>query len=162
MVIAEPDTASCEGTGALVLPVEGPWRLRFVDQVTAGRPVEGFCAEAGTETVPADGLGSWTDWPEMAYFTGRIAYETEITLPDGYGGGRVLLDLGRVGELAWVSVNGQPQGVRMWAPYRFDITSGVHAGANTLRVEVANTMAVHLEHARIASGLLGPVTVRIG
>ena len=49
-----------------------------------------------------------------------------------------MLDLGQVGDVADVLVNGQPVGVAWKAPYRLDIGSAVKSGRNELEIRVAN------------------------
>jgi hypothetical protein len=48
------------------------------------------------------------------------------------------LDLGKVGDLAEVWVNGRQVGTVWHAPYRIDIGSAVKPGSNELEVRVAN------------------------
>ena len=55
-------------------------------------------------------------------------------------GTRMMLELGQVGNLAEVELNGQVLGVTWMAPYRLDITRAVRAGANKLVVRVTNTL----------------------
>jgi hypothetical protein len=50
----------------------------------------------------------------------------------------LLLDLGQVGDLAEVSVNGTKVGAVWHAPFRLDIGGAVRAGTNQLTVKVAN------------------------
>jgi hypothetical protein len=65
-----------------------------------------------------------------------------------------------------VHVNGQPAGVRIWSPYRFDLTGLVTAGSNRLTVTVFNTLGPLLDDTsptagvytgQRVSGLFGPV-----
>ncbi len=163
MPAAALDTAAAVRTGRQTEApridlTAGPWKVSMTGHRTDGRPAEGIPADA--VSVPVDGAGDWRGWPGMGDFTGRLAYETEFTL--GAAGGRIELDLGEVHELARVSVNGRDLGVRMWAPYVFAVTDCVREGTNHLRIEVANSLANHLEHANLASGLVGPVTIRTG
>ena len=54
-----------------------------------------------------------------AHFAGFVKYEADIELSDGdYN-----IDLGRVGEVAYLWVNGKPVGQRLIAPYCFDFTA---------------------------------------
>ena len=90
------------------------------------------------------------------------------------------LDLGKVGDLAEVRVNGQLAGTSWFAPYRLDIGRFVKSGSNQLEVKVANlwvnrligdkqpgakpiTFTVAPTYKRNAplrpSGLIGPVTL---
>ncbi|MGN6644432.1 MAG: glycosylhydrolase-like jelly roll fold domain-containing protein, partial [Verrucomicrobiota bacterium] len=70
--------------------------------------------------------------------SGTALYTKTIQVPAAENGARVLLDLGRVRELAEVRVNGKSCGI-VWAPpFRVDITDAVKPGANALEVEVVN------------------------
>jgi hypothetical protein len=111
-------------------------------------------------------LGSWT-FNGLPYFSGSAAYEQEIEIPRQYAASRLMLDCGQVGAVAEVQVNGSPAGVRVWLPFRFDITKLVHPGKNKVRIVVTNTMeneravenhADQLEQIKL-NGLLGPVRV---
>jgi hypothetical protein len=78
-------------------------------------------------------------WSELGVETtaGAAQYEKKFDLPAaGAADRRVYLELGDVREIAAARLNGtdlKPQG---WPPYRWDVTSAVKAGANTLVVEV--------------------------
>jgi hypothetical protein len=91
-----------------------------------------------------------------------VTYHREIEVT----GDRVLLDLGTVRGTAEVEVNGRPAGVRIWSPYRFDLTGLVHDGTNRLTITVFNTLGPLLDDSsptagvyagQRVSGLLGPV-----
>lgn len=96
-------------------------------------------------------------WPR---FSGRMRYRTKLCLT---GGKKAGLDLGRVGGTAKLTVNGRNLGMRICAPYRWDISEAVREGENLIEVEVANTLVHRIrehfsEYMQIApSGLLGPV-----
>jgi hypothetical protein len=113
----------------------------------------------------------WEDDPELAEFSGTAHYALEFDLPtdpadwpaqvtlrlgsptpwsaaqvateyrpNSY---RVLLDP-PVGEVADVSVNGDPVGI-VWAPpYALDVRSHVRPGRNTVELAVSNTTAAAL------------------
>lgn len=53
-------------------------------------------------------------------------------------GQRVRLDLGSVGDVAEVRVNGVAVGTAWKAPYRVDIPQALKSGANNVEVRVAN------------------------
>ncbi|MCJ2183460.1 glycoside hydrolase [Novosphingobium sp. 1949] len=78
--------------------------------------------------------------PGVKYFSGEATYTRSFSLPARAKPGQPLwLDLGKVGDLAEVSVNGTRVGTVWHAPYRLDIAKAVRAGTNTLSVRVANT-----------------------
>ncbi len=84
-------------------------------------------------------LASWTD-SALRHYSGGAVYETEFELGEEWLGRRLVLDLGEVGVAAEVWVNGQQAGVRIWRPFRFDITS-LARRRNRLRIRVVNSDA---------------------
>ena len=97
-------------------------------------------------------------------FSGEMRYTAEFTLEKP---GRYMLDLGKVGHTARLSVNGHNLGVRIGEPYAWDISSVVRAGKNTIEITAANTL-VNRIHDRFSiylqllpSGIIGPVTLKI-
>jgi hypothetical protein len=114
--------------------------------------------DCDTGTLPT---GPWEDFGLSSY-SGGVTYHREIEVT----GDRVLLDLGTVRGTAEVEVNGRPAGVRIWSPYRFDLTGLVHDGTNRLTITVFNTLGPLLDDSsptagvyagQRVSGLLGPV-----
>ena len=59
-------------------------------------------------------------------------------LTDGQIPPHVLLDLGKVGDIAEVSLNGRALGQLWAAPYRIDITDALKPGENALAIKVTN------------------------
>jgi len=112
------------------LDVSGPWALRFPPGL--GAP----------ETATFDELKSWTasDNPGIKYFSGTAAYTTTVSIPAGLKreGTVLMLDLGRVREIAEVRLNGIDLGILWKMPFRVDITEAAKAGENTLEVRVTN------------------------
>lgn len=97
-------------------------------------------------------------------FSGEMRYTAEFTLEKP---GRYMLDLGKVGHTARLSVNGHNLGVRIGESYAWDISSVVRAGKNTIEITAANTL-VNRIHDRFSiylqllpSGIIGPVTLKI-
>jgi hypothetical protein len=134
-------------------------------------------------------LVRWTDLPspEVKYFSGTAVYSTELLVPDASGGAErsFVLDLGSVKEIAEVSVNGTRLGVLWTEPFRIDVTRAIRPGLNRIEVAVTNLWNNRIvgdlqpgndtAYTRtnlkgkfsastplIASGLLGPVSLRIG
>jgi hypothetical protein len=108
--------------------------------------------------------GLWEDYALPTY-AGIGVYRQDVVLSDADVRGGLVLNLGKVLVAAEVLVNGQPVGVRLAAPFTFDLGDAVQVGENTLEVRVANTLAPHYEtipslaQGPTASGLIGPVTL---
>jgi hypothetical protein len=102
-------------------------------------------------------LASWTEWPDMENFSGTLIYEKQFDLLDPTQWESIELDLGVVHELARLWVNGQEAGVRMWAPYRFEIGQLLQPGHNVLSVSVTNSLTNRYDGKSWPSGMLGPV-----
>jgi len=110
--------------------------------------------------------GSWTD-NGLPYYSGSAAYERDFDLRAEYVDKKLILDCGQVGVVAEAWVNGRPAGVRVWLPFKFDISKLVRPGKNHLKIIVTNTMenaravenhAKKLSRIRL-NGLLGPVQI---
>lgn len=103
------------------------WTLGF--QPNRGGPETPVAAAAGAWNVNAD--------PRIRYFSGTGTYRRNFVVPR-HSGGRVLLDLGGVGELAEVIVNGRMLRTLWKPPYRLDITAALRAGRNRVELRVTN------------------------
>jgi hypothetical protein len=113
------------------LPIhfDGPWQVRFP---------KGWGAPAEARMD----LGSWTAHTDagIRYFAGTATYEREFTLPADRLGGNWshYLDLGKVKNLAEVTINGQAAGILWKPPFRMDITQYIKPGRNRMEVKVTN------------------------
>jgi len=119
----------------------------------------------GTGTMA---LGDWTK-QGLETYSGGVRYAADVELeqlPDK----PVLLDLGEVRGTAEVRVNGRDAGVRIWSPYRLDVTPHLRAGTNRIEVTVFNPFANYLHGAslthyigksQLRSGLFGPVRLLV-
>jgi hypothetical protein len=109
--------------------IEGPWDVTF---------------QAGRGAPPSTRLSTLAPLNEnpqsgVKYFSGVATYRTTFRLPAGARPGRpLMLDLGRVGDLAEVVVNGKPVGAPWKAPFRVDVGRAVRTGDNSLEVRVAD------------------------
>jgi (4-O-methyl)-D-glucuronate---lignin esterase len=75
----------------------------------------------------------------VKYFSGVATYRTTFELPSRLSAGApLLIDLGQVGDLAEVRINGKVMGTVWHAPYRLDIASALKRGQNQLEVRVAD------------------------
>ena len=112
------------------LPVTGLWQMKLAGY--------GFDAFETTATA----LASWTDSPRTRHFSGTGRYEIAFTMPAErlVPNANLVLDLGAVGNIAEVELNGQNVGVAWIAPHRLDITHAVRAGENRLVVYITNTL----------------------
>ncbi|GAA4339939.1 hypothetical protein GCM10023178_53210 [Actinomadura luteofluorescens] len=106
------------------------------------------------------------DWEEagLAGYSGAVRYRRSFRLAAPPSG--AALDLGRVRGTAEVTVNGEPAGVRICAPYRFDVGASLREGGNEIEILVCGTLAPYLDEVspthfvfqgQRASGLFGPV-----
>jgi len=107
------------------------------------------------ELTPLDAPGLLPRFSGTARYTASFAQE--------HTDGCFRLDLGEVGEIAQVTLNGTDLGTRIAPPYRFEVPNGVLRQRNTLVVEVTNTLVKAQPDFFSAfaqqepSGLLGPV-----
>jgi hypothetical protein len=152
--------------------LKGPWQVQF--DAKLGGPAD---------VLLTDTLFAWNQMADnrIRYYSGSVVYQTEFTWGEESVNGRCYLNLGRVANIAEVSLNGKPCGVAWTAPYRVDITKALRKGTNQLEVTITNTWANRLmgdqllpEAERITrttapfrlagkplneAGLLGPVAI---
>ncbi len=88
-------------------------------------------------------MKSLADWSMNAderirYYSGTAIYKNTFTLNEIPAGETLYLNLGKVGIMADVIINGQPVGGVWTAPWRVDITSHVKTGENTVEIAVVN------------------------
>jgi hypothetical protein len=109
-------------------PVTGQWRVTF----------EGLAAPAPQQMTRLSSLTTLTD-PKTRYFSGTVVYRTRFDLPRGATLKKPLrLDLGKVGDVAEVVINGKPVGTAWKAPYTVAVGAAVHPGHNELEIRVAD------------------------
>ncbi|MEO6081408.1 MAG: glycosyl hydrolase [Steroidobacteraceae bacterium] len=150
--------------------VAGAWEVTF--QPNRGAPSGMAMASLHSFTEEGD--------PGIKYFSGTSIYRKSVSVPAAAVGQPLMLDLGGVGDIAEVLVNGRSAGYAWKAPYRVDIGGLVHADANSIEVRVANVWVNRLigdvqpgankiaftsaatyepDAALRPAGLLGPVTL---
>ncbi len=112
------------------LKLQGPWTVRF--QPKRGAPVE----------ARFDRLISWSQHtdPGIRYFSGTATNTIRFNLPKDLlrKDQEIWLDLGEVGVMAEVRLNGKELGVLWHAPYRIEVSRALRAGDNTLAIDVTN------------------------
>jgi len=111
--------------------LDGNWTLRFPPGL--GAP---------SEPQQLTTLDSWAN-NEVAgirYFSGVARYSRTLNVPTSWKKENtcIVLDLGTVGELAEVWLNGQSAGIAWKPPYWVDITQTIQTGNNQLEIDVAN------------------------
>ncbi|RCW43502.1 glycosylhydrolase-like jelly roll fold domain-containing protein [Paenibacillus prosopidis] len=137
----------------LIMALTGPWSV----------------ATATSEQYPA-----FTPWRELdtltdlsrsgllPSFSGTYRYEMVWDWSPVFGN-RAMIDLGEAFETAEVFLNGVSAGIRIAAPYQFDLSDLIREGSNSLAIEVTNTLVLETPDffSRLGqlepSGLLGPV-----
>ena len=116
--------------------ITGSWKVKF--PANWGAPPSAVFPE----------LMSWTKHTDdgIKYFSGIARYHKEFEIPAGIvnSGSHIELDLGKVGLIADVYLNGRHLGILWKEPYRVDITAAAKSGKNRLVVEVANTWSNRL------------------
>jgi hypothetical protein len=151
--------------------IDGDWVVTF--EPDRGAPA----------TATVAGLASLSDNadPGVRYFSGTATYRKAFTLPGKLAPG-LRIDLGTVGDIAEVFLNGKPVGTSWLAPHRLDIAAAARPGRNDLEIRVTNlwvnrligdaqpgavklaftTVPTYVPGAQLRpSGLIGPVSVLV-
>jgi len=113
-----------------LMTLGGPWNIRF--QADRGAPDKARFDTLADFRQNAD--------PAIRYFSGIAGYARTFNAPVSKIAEkrRLWIDLGKVGDLAEVWVNGRLMGTAWKPPYRVDIGSAIRSGRNTLEVRVVN------------------------
>jgi hypothetical protein len=96
-------------------------------------------------------------------FSGKMAYRFVFTAKECT---HAVLDLGTVGEVAELKINGIDCGIRICAPYRFDVSGALKAGDNLAEIVVSNHLGYALRDQfsynmqNSPSGILGEITLK--
>jgi hypothetical protein len=110
--------------------INGPWMVQF--------PVAGqLVKDTLQKLIP---LNESSD-QRLKFFSGNIVYETSFNWEAGdlKTGGRILLRLNKVREIADVVVNGKHVSTVWHGPFQSDVTDALKPGTNQLRIEVVNS-----------------------
>ncbi len=110
--------------------IAGIWKMEL----------EGYRFERFVEEMQE--LKSWTDNPRAKMFSGTGQYSLSFEVPKDFLEieTEVFLDLGVVGNVAALEVNGRLAGVVWMRPYTLHVTKLLRAGMNQLNVRVTNTL----------------------
>ncbi|WP_317928454.1 glycosyl hydrolase [Halioxenophilus sp. WMMB6] len=151
------------------------WQVSF--QSGRGAPKE-------LQTLP---LGDWSRSAQegIKYFSGTAIYQSNLQVEKDWlqGSDTLVLDLGDVGDIAEVLINGQSAGIAWKPPYRVDVREQLQPGNNDITIKVANLWVnrligdqqpdveekitfttidtYHPDAPLRPSGLMGPVTLQV-
>jgi hypothetical protein len=137
-----PTRTVAEETRTTLATVEGPWTVAFPAGLGAPASIQLPKLESWTENADAG----------VKYFSGTATYTRSLQAPRAWfrPGAKILLDLGEVGDLAEVTVNGKSLGTLWKPPYAVDVTSALRAGANQLEIRVTNEWTNRIAGDRVA------------
>ncbi|SFB95302.1 Glycosyl hydrolases family 2, sugar binding domain [Algibacter lectus] len=157
----------------IVQTLNNPWKVDFKNK------------DIGPKQVLE--LPKLTDWIEsendtIKFYSGTAVYTSNFKYSKEEEMTNVYIDLGKVGVMASVKINGKNIGTTWIAPFKLNATSALKNGENTIEIEVVNVWRNRLtgdreldkdvrttwvivdsakkEEELISSGLLGPVTIQ--
>ena len=143
--------------GALLAGLDDTWAFK-ADPERVGEPLGWFSEDlsgGNWRTLKTSTL-SWSD-QDLRYFKGEGWYRQRVVLPKTASGGKILLWLGGVDELATVWVNGKRIGDssgRAFKPFEMDVTESARPGKE-------NLVAVRVRNAKLnelgTGGITAPV-----
>ena len=122
-----------EVTGEKAIPINGQWSVSFAPKL--GQKYELLFPEL----IDFSKHNS----KDVNYFSGTATFHKQISIdkeslsPQN----RIILDLGKMYDIATIKVNNQSEVVLWYPPYKIDITKFVKAGINDLEIAVTNTWA---------------------
>jgi hypothetical protein len=138
--------------------LDGSWTIRFLSENQPDlTPLWDIPPDLSEDGYLTD-LKDWALIPGLhKRFTGFLDYYYSMEL--GKTTDEMMLDLGKVHDMAEVWINGESAGKRLWKPYRYEIGHLAKEGKNILRVRVGNQVDNYYANP-VAAGLLGPVKIK--
>ena len=101
--------------------------------------IEGQDAPTGTRQWQTLASLTDSDEPAVKYFSGTATYHNTFTLPKKHLPAGLSIDLGEVGQMADVFINGEHVDFLWKAPYKVNYEGQLKPGKNTIEVKVVNT-----------------------
>jgi hypothetical protein len=136
------------------------------------------------ESVSFPTLTNWieNENDKIKYYSGTAVYQSTFTFKNDESAKDIFIDLGKIGVMASVKINGTHIGTTWIAPYKLNANEAIKDGENTVEIEVVNVWRNRItgdkklpetekttwlivdgitpEEELIPSGLLGPVTIQ--
>lgn len=157
----------------IVKTLNSPWKVDFQNKAIGPK-----------ETIEFESLSDWTESnnDKIKYYSGTATYSSKFNYAKNKENQQMYIDLGKVGVMATIKINGKTIGTTWVAPYKLKINDALNDGENTIEIEVVNVWRNRLtgdknlpeserstwvnvdrvtpKEALISSGLLGPVTIQ--
>lgn len=116
-----------------VQELNGPWAVSF-DHKLGGPPGPVIFSELTNWSKNADSA--------IRYYSGTAVYKKQFDWNEtSTADSKIWLDLGKVYNMAELTVNGIRCGIAWTHPFKIDITHAIRKGKNELSIEVTNTWA---------------------
>ena len=124
---------------------KGPEKSNRPDYTTLatldGKWTVSFDGQNAPEKVTFDTLLDWSKHtnPAIRHYAGTAVYQKSFTLPKPVADKPIILELGQIGVIATVFLNGKEAGIVWTTPWEIDITDFAVSGKNDLQIHVTNT-----------------------
>lgn len=136
--------------------------IERIDDWSISRIESAFPGGNAVQTKPLAGLGDWNDAGGWSDFCGVVVYQARVRL-ENVPHCTYVLNLGEVGEIARVRVNGHALPPLLCPPYKVELPRQYLTVDSTVEVEVTNTLGARIRaggrDTPAPSGLVGPVTI---
>jgi len=161
--------------------IDSPWTVDFENKSFGPKEEKVF-----------DQLSDWTlnKDEKIKFYSGSATYKNKFTFKGELNkSDKIYLDMGKVGVMASLKINGKDLGTTWIAPHHFDISSAIKIGDNQIEIEVVNVwrnkltgdsflkkekrhtyvsvdqspeqgLILSKEDSLISSGLIGPVIIK--
>lgn len=157
----------------VVQTLQNPWKVGFKNKQIGPK-----------DSVMFPTLSNWieSENEKIKYYSGTAVYTSTFHFLNKENANDIFIDLGKIGVMASVKINGIQLGTTWIAPYQINVSKAIKSGENTIEIEVVNVWRNRLtgdkkmpnnkttwlfvdkitpEEELIPSGLLGPVTIQI-
>ena len=95
-------------------------------------------------------LGPWATTLGLGPdFSGHVTYTKEVSVPESYRNGKLVLEINGLNSAAIVMVNGEQVGSVLWSPWRIELPSIGESNHFALSLKVSNTLANELTSKKV-------------
>lgn len=130
-LVFDPEYQELTGSAPVMkgeVALEGPWTVEFQG------------VDAPSQPIVMDSLAPFTesDDSSVKYFSGTAIYSNSFVIGKKQQAEGLLIDLGEVGQMAEVLIDGESAGFLWKSPYRVEYGKALKAGKHSITVKVVN------------------------
>ena len=111
--------------------LKGPWKLEF-----------DHCRDKDYNSITINSLQDLSQLEDYKHFSGTVSYKTTLDVDSEVP---VIMDLGKVYDIAELYINGELCGTKWYGKRRFEIAKYLNTGINEIEIRVITLMGNYMK-----------------